>query len=225
MGPSRWLDDSTYTVIRAGSGREGRRPRAGRCRVSGRESVLIPASRFVPKGATEPLDVEDYEWSADHSKLLIFTNSARVWRANTRGDFWVLDVARGKLQKLGGAAAKPSTLQFAKFSPDGKRVAYVREHNIYVESLADGAITPLTTRRLEDDHQRHVRLGVRGRAEHARRVPLEPGRQAHRLLAARRVRRARLPAHQQHRLALLVHRFRSSIPRPERRTPRRASAS
>ena len=112
---------------------------------TGRESVLIPVSKFIPAGATEPLEVEDYDWSADHRRLLVFTNSERVWRENTRGDFWVLDVASGKLQKLGGSAAKPSTLQFAKFSPDGKRVAYVREHNLYVETLADGHITPLTS--------------------------------------------------------------------------------
>ena len=31
---------------------------------------------------------------------------------------------------------------FAKFSPDGGRVAYVREHNLYVEDLADGAHHP-----------------------------------------------------------------------------------
>ncbi len=34
---------------------------------------------------------------------------------------------------------------FAKFAPDGGRVAYVRENNLYVEDLATGTITPLTT--------------------------------------------------------------------------------
>ncbi|HEX3865852.1 MAG TPA: DPP IV N-terminal domain-containing protein, partial [Gemmatimonadaceae bacterium] len=94
----------------------------------------------------DPIDIEDYSWSPDHTKLLISTKTARVWRANTRGDYWVLDLshANGALTKLGGPSAKPSTLQFAKFSPNGSRVAYVREHNIYVESLADGRITPLT---------------------------------------------------------------------------------
>jgi dipeptidyl-peptidase 4 len=143
VGPSRWLDDSTYTVVEA-SGRGGGADLMKVDAATGKKTILIPASRLVPKGASEPLEVEDYDWSADHKQLLIFTNSARVWRANTRGDFWVLDVASGKLQKLGGASAKPSTLQFAKFSPDGKRVAYVRDHNIYVETLANGAIVPLT---------------------------------------------------------------------------------
>ncbi|HEY9227268.1 MAG TPA: DPP IV N-terminal domain-containing protein [Gemmatimonadaceae bacterium] len=142
VGPSRWLDDSTYTVIEAkqGGGSELVKVDAA----TGARAVLISASQFQPRGASEPLDVEDYDWSADHKKLIIFTNSARVWRENTRGDFWVLDLASGKLQKLGGKSAKPSTLQFAKFSPDGKRVAYVREHNLYVENLADGLIVPLT---------------------------------------------------------------------------------
>jgi dipeptidyl-peptidase-4 len=91
-----------------------------------------------------PLAVEDYSVSPDGKQLLVFTNSQKVWRENTRGDFWALDLASGSPRKLGGAAAKPSTLMFAKFSPDGGRVAYVRENNLYVENLADGGITQLT---------------------------------------------------------------------------------
>src|SRR5919202_2862881 len=49
------------------------------------------------------------------------------------------------LRKLGGSQAAPSTLMFAKFSPDGARVGYVRENNIYVENLSDGRITQVTT--------------------------------------------------------------------------------
>src|SRR5690606_11160368 len=59
-------------------------------------------------------------------------------------DYWVLDRESGRLKKLGGTAAKPSTLMFAKFSPDGDRVGYVRENNLYVEDLASGAIAQLT---------------------------------------------------------------------------------
>ena len=142
-GPVRWLDDSTYTALEPSAGGKGNdlvRIDAA----TGRKSVLVSAKQLTPGGQADPLDVEEYEWSADHSRLLVFTNSERVWRANTRGDFWALTISSGKLHKLGGANAKPSTLQFAKFSPDSRRVAYVREHNIYVESLADGVVTALT---------------------------------------------------------------------------------
>ncbi|HVT40825.1 MAG TPA: S9 family peptidase [Gemmatimonadaceae bacterium] len=143
FGPVHWLDDSTYTAIEPIAGGKG----ADLVRIdaaTGRRSVLVSAAMLTPAGRQEPLDVEEYDWSAEHAKLLIFTNSERVWRANTRGDFWVLDLRTRRLTQLGGNAAKPSTLQFAKFAPDGQRVGYVREHNIYVESVADGRVIALT---------------------------------------------------------------------------------
>ena len=106
---------------------------------------MVTARAARPKGDSVPLAVEDYSWSPDGKMLLVFTNTRPVWRLNTRGDYWVLDRAAGTLRKLGGREAKPSTLMFAKFSPDGGRVGYVRENNLYVENLATGAITALTT--------------------------------------------------------------------------------
>ena len=111
---------------------------------TGRKEVVVPASAFIPPGQTAPLDVQGFELSADEAKLLIFTNSKRVWRRNTRGDYWVLDVAMRTLQKLGGNAAT-SSLMFAKFSPDGARVAYVHDHNLYVQELRRMRIKALTT--------------------------------------------------------------------------------
>lgn len=111
---------------------------------TGRREVLVPAHRFIPAGEEAPLAVEEYGFSEDGSKLLIFTNSKRVWRLRTRGDFWVLDIAAGELKKLGGDA-DPSTLMFATFSPDGTRVGFVRENNLYVQDLRSLQITPLTT--------------------------------------------------------------------------------
>ena len=110
-----------------------------------RREVLVPAARLIPEGAARPLEIEEYAWSPDQSRLLVFTNSRPVWRLNTRGDYWLLDRASGRLRQLGGADAKPSTLMFAKFSPDGTRIGYVRENNLYVEDVATGAITALTT--------------------------------------------------------------------------------
>jgi dipeptidyl-peptidase 4 len=113
---------------------------------TGDRSVKVSAEKLTPTGASEPLAVEEFSLSADEQKLLIFTNSARVWRSNTRGDFWVLDLKANSLRKLGGPDAKPSSLMFAKFSPDGNRVGYVRENNVYVERLTgDNKITKLTT--------------------------------------------------------------------------------
>ena len=137
FGPARWLTaGDAYTTLEPAASATG----VDIVRYDaemGRRTVLVPASRLVPAGAAEPLEIEDYSWSPDAKRLLVFTNSQRVWRENTRGDFWVLDLASWSLRKLGGNA-RPSTLMFAKFSPDGGRVAYVRERDLYVEPLDGG---------------------------------------------------------------------------------------
>jgi dipeptidyl-peptidase-4 len=145
FGPARWLEDGTaYTTLEPSS--DGAGADLVRYDVEkGTREVMVAARQLVPPGENESLEVEDYGWSPDGTMLLIFTNTRPVWRLNTRGDYWVFDRGTGKLRKLGGPDAKPSTLMFAKFDPSGHRVAYVRENNLYVEDLASGTITPLTT--------------------------------------------------------------------------------
>ena len=105
--------------------------------------TLVTAAQLTPRGASAPMEIADYAWSADMQRLLVFTNTRKVWRGNTRGDYWVLDVPSGGLHKVAATAAE-ATLMFAKFSPDGKRVAYVRGGDIYVESATGGPATALT---------------------------------------------------------------------------------
>ena len=66
-----------------------------------------------------------------------------MWRLNTRGDYWILDLASKRLHQV-GAGAPSSSLMFAKFSPDSSNVAYVRANNIYVEPVTGGEPRPLT---------------------------------------------------------------------------------
>jgi dipeptidyl-peptidase-4 len=145
FGPARWLGDgAAYTTLeRAPEGQKGQDIVRYDTRTGQRE-VLVPAARLQVPGDTAPLAIEGYSWSPDLSRLLVFTNSKPVWRANTRGDYWVLDRTTWRLRKLGGPAAEPSTLMFAKFSPDGRKVGYVRAFNLYVEDLATGRVTQLT---------------------------------------------------------------------------------
>jgi dipeptidyl-peptidase-4 len=106
--------------------------------------TLINASLLIPKGESKPLQVRSFEYSTDNQKVLIYTNTRRVWRLDTKGDYWLLDLATKNLKQL-GATFPPATLMFAKISPDSKKVAYVQGHNIYVEDINSGVITPLTT--------------------------------------------------------------------------------
>jgi dipeptidyl-peptidase-4 len=136
-GPVRWMKDNKgYSTLEADATTGGNniiRYDAA----SGNRNVLVAATQLIPEGAQRPLTIADYSWSADNTQLLIFTNTKRVWRYNTRGDYWVLNLATGKLQQL-GKTLEGSTLMFAKFSPDASRVAYVSNNNIYVEELSTG---------------------------------------------------------------------------------------
>ena len=143
-GQLRWLDDSTYVALQANPQQNGAPELARFNARTGARDVLVQAAWLTPNGASAPLAIEDYFWSPDRKRLLVFTESERVWRENTRGDYWVLDLTSRQLRKLGGDAPK-STLMFAKFSPDGGRVAYVRQNDLYVEDVASGAITRLTS--------------------------------------------------------------------------------
>lgn len=109
----------------------------------GQQSEKIAARLLSPEGGY-PLRIRDFQFSADEKKLLVYTNAKRVWRYDTRGDYWVLDLSNNSLKKL-GAGLPESSLMFAKFSPDAKQVAYVSGHNIYVEDLATGQHKALTT--------------------------------------------------------------------------------
>ena len=107
------------------------------------ETVIVPQAAFVPEGAARPLRVEDYTWSEDKTKLVIYTNSRRVWRRNTRGDYWLLDVAAGSVRQL-GKGLEPSRMMYGKLSPAGDRFAYVYYNNLYVEDVATGERRQLT---------------------------------------------------------------------------------
>jgi dipeptidyl-peptidase-4 len=144
FGPARWLPDGAgYTTVEPSTASAGGSDIVRYDAGSGRRSVLVSGARLVPPGAGAGLEIDDYSWSADGRRLLVFTNTARVWRQNTRGDYWVLDLDGGRLRQL-GAKGPASTMMFAKFSPDGSRVAYVRANDIFVERIEDGQTTRLT---------------------------------------------------------------------------------
>ena len=139
-------DGKAYTLLeaRAGSAEKDRKDLVRYETATGARSVLVPWEKLVPAGDTKPLSIDEYAFSRDRKRLLVFTNTKKVWRQETRGDYWVLDLPDGRLRKLGGDAPS-SSLMFAKLSPDATRAAYVRANNLYVEDLGSGAVTALTT--------------------------------------------------------------------------------
>lgn len=107
-------------------------------------TVLFSLSQLTPNGADQALAIDDYQWSDDKSKLLIFANGRKVWRQRSRGDYWMLTISDGELRPLGGELREPSRMMFGKLSPDATKFAYVWRDNIYVQDLATMKIVALT---------------------------------------------------------------------------------
>ena len=144
IGRIQWMDEGNrYTKLEPSKSVEGGRDIVIYDIITGEGEILVPSELLIPENSERPLRIENYEFSPDKNLLLIFTNSRKVWRYNTRGDYWLLNLTTNVLYQLGGSA-KPSTMMFTTFSPDCKKIAYVSENNLYVQNLETKKIVRLT---------------------------------------------------------------------------------
>lgn len=135
----RWINDNTYRVQEKSDIVQYTLPDLKKTLVVSNADIVFSSQ------------IKDFSQSADGSRLLIFTNTKKVWRLDTRGDYFFREAA-GKMYKKLGAGLAPSSLMFAKFSPDASKVAYVSEYNVYVEDIATGKVTKLTN----DGTRKHI---------------------------------------------------------------------
>jgi len=141
LEPYQWIDEGDGFIVKKKNPRGAELIRYDSKSMS--ESVFLSIDNLRPTPDAAPIDIESYTLSSDQSKILIFNETKRVWRSNTKGDYWVYDKDQNRLSQL-GKSLPASSLMFAKFSDDNKSVAYVHEFNLYVEDFRTGAITQLT---------------------------------------------------------------------------------
>lgn len=140
--PATWIEDgNSFIIIERNDQRQNEMIRYRSSNAD--RSVFLSSAQLTPSGQSDPLRIESFSMSNDESKVLIFTNSKRVWRSNTKGDYWVFDLSTNKLSQI-GKDFPASSLMFAKFSNDNSYVAYVMEFNVYKEDFTTGEVTQLT---------------------------------------------------------------------------------
>ena len=104
---------------------------------------LIDGTNLYAEDVDRLIQIEDYEYSNDGSSVLLYTDSQRVWRYNTKGIYYVYDL---DTQTLTPVADRDDGYQmFAKFNPSATKVAFVRNRNLFVKDLETGTETALTT--------------------------------------------------------------------------------
>ena len=144
LGPLQWIEDGAAYIRREKSEDiKGGTDLIRYSTQSQKKSVWLPAKNLIPEGQENPIYVENFSLTHDNKNVILFTKSKKVWRSNTKGDFWVYNLTNEKLRKL-GKGFPPSSLMFAKFSPDNQYAAYLYEFNLYMEHLVTGEITQLT---------------------------------------------------------------------------------
>jgi dipeptidyl-peptidase-4 len=96
-------------------------------------SRLIEGSALYAADVDRQIAIEDYEYTADGTKVLIYTDSEQVWRYNTKGFYYIYDVEEKSLTPL--SDRDKGFQMFAKFSPDGRRAAFVRKRDLFLVNL------------------------------------------------------------------------------------------
>lgn len=94
------------------------------------------------KDGNQPVMIEEYDFNADETMLLIATGVEYIYRRSYNANYYIYDIKSKSIKPL--ADAKKGKQSLAEFSPDGKKVAFVRNNNIFIYDLTTGSETAVT---------------------------------------------------------------------------------
>ncbi|MDX1639381.1 MAG: DPP IV N-terminal domain-containing protein, partial [Balneolaceae bacterium] len=109
---------------------------------SGDFEVIVRSSQLDTDGRKQPIIIQDYQFSANETNLLIKTDVEQIWRRSTRENYFVYDLETGNVRKLTDSEKKQ---QYAQLSPEGDKAAFVIDNNLYWVNLRTGEETQITT--------------------------------------------------------------------------------
>ncbi len=103
-------------------------------------AVILDASTIQLPNGKEKLSIEDYQFSKDENKILISTNTEAIYRHSSVADFYIWDLNTKQLSEL----STGGKIRLAEFSPDGSKIAFARNNNLFVKNLSDHKETQIT---------------------------------------------------------------------------------
>jgi dipeptidyl-peptidase-4 len=103
-------------------------------------STLAIGKEMIPPGDTAAIGLSDYTFSKDEKKLLIATATDYIYRYSSASEFYVWDITGKKLSRLSLGGKQ----RLATFSPDGTKVAFVRDNNLIVSDLSNNTEVQVT---------------------------------------------------------------------------------
>ncbi|MHC1707900.1 MAG: S9 family peptidase [Bacteroidales bacterium] len=93
--------------------------------------TLFTNKDLITADKKDSLSMDDFSLSADETKVLISTETDRIYRRSSKSNYFVLDLATKQIK----AVSIHGKQRLADFSPDGKKVAFVRDNNLFIKDL------------------------------------------------------------------------------------------
>lgn len=103
-------------------------------------NVIVHGDQLKMPGKNEPIAIDDYSFSNDESKVLITSEKTSIYRRSSRAFHYVYHIAAKKLEPLDEEGKQ----SYATFSPQGDKVAFVRDNNIFIKDLLENTLTQVT---------------------------------------------------------------------------------
>lgn len=135
-----WLNSGEHYAA-FGSGTEGKKLFRFEIKTGKKLDMIFDSDELIPEGQSKPISGTNYKFSPDESKIIFATETEYIYRYSTREANYVYDLKTKKLTALSVNGKQ----RLAVFSPDSKKVAFVRDNNIYVVDLATNKETQVTT--------------------------------------------------------------------------------
>ncbi len=113
-------------------------------------STIVTSAELIPEGDSTPVPISSYELSDNEARILFTADEEAIYRHSSKAYYYIYDIASRKLIPLSNGEKQ----RLATFSPDGNKVAFVRDNNIFIRDLESGFWDPGTSGGQGDDTNR-----------------------------------------------------------------------
>lgn len=135
-----WLKSGEHYAA-FGSGTQGKMLFRFEIKTGKKLDMIFDGAELVPQGSSKPIDFDGYTFSPDETKILFSTDVEHIYRHSTREANYLYDIKTKVLTPLSINGKQ----RLAAFSPDSKKISFVRDNNIYVVDLTTNKETQVTT--------------------------------------------------------------------------------
>ena len=102
--------------------------------------TIVTASELIPEGKKENIKLGNYTFSKDENKILFPTKTEYIYRHSSKSEFYIWDIKNKTLQQL----SENGKQRLASFSPDGSKVGFIRNNNLFIKNLTSNTETQIT---------------------------------------------------------------------------------